>query len=314
MQNNEIKPVNTSTTSNVTNQSIEFKQLSLVFKPPTKPNNSSSRISNPTFVLKFPSVLNIQPNINDKVETTNEQLTIKRGEIRVGRIVYQQGKSIHPSYDGFTPIVVLTKSSKYGSLGPYVLQNEKEQIMENIWQFMKVYETVPQTKAKYSRWNSTIIWDHPAEVHVDNGGKILDSYWSWREKGLINKYPVRYPVGMKNRHTCLYALKEKGGKPLSYIEARKEIYLPIYIELVKKQKQFIELKARLEKGENLLVIEVDGPHQESLAHYKSVYKVGDNFIENDTMLATYSNLQIMLNEGRHPFGHSYCLAMSLMDV
>lgn len=35
--------------------------------------------------------------------------------VRVGRIVNNK----NPSYEGFIPIVVMTKSSKYGDIGPY---------------------------------------------------------------------------------------------------------------------------------------------------------------------------------------------------
>lgn len=56
----------------------------------------------------------------------------KMGEVRVGTRLYNGGKYYDPSYPGFTPIIVLTKSSKYGSLGPYVLRDEKGRIFENI--------------------------------------------------------------------------------------------------------------------------------------------------------------------------------------
>lgn len=36
-------------------------------------------------------------------------------KIRVGTIV----KGKQPSYEGFVPIVVMTRSSKYGAIGPY---------------------------------------------------------------------------------------------------------------------------------------------------------------------------------------------------
>jgi hypothetical protein len=44
------------------------------------------------------------------------------------------------------------------------------------------------------------------------------------------------------------------------------------------------------QGENLLIIEVDGPHQEDLQYYKDKYGVSDNFIENGTMLVTKDNI------------------------
>lgn len=242
--------------------------------------------------------------------------------IRVGTILYNGGKRYDPSLEGFTPILVLTKSSAYGSLGPYVLKDEQGRIMENLYQAAKVYAEVPASKQIYSRYDPTIIWDHPKEQHVslENGNWILEpAYFNWRDKLQNCPYPVRYPVGMQHRHKCLFALAEdKTGTidftPLDYIESRKKIYAPIYIRLVRKEKQYHQLKTRLEKGENLLIMEVDGPHEESLPYYKSTYGMKDDFIENNTMLVTAENIQIMLNDSRHPFGHGYCLAAALLDI
>ena len=55
--------------------------------------------------------------------------------IRVGRRIYTNGKFTDPSYEGFTPIICLTKSTEYGSLGPYELKDEDGRIMENSYQF-----------------------------------------------------------------------------------------------------------------------------------------------------------------------------------
>lgn len=242
--------------------------------------------------------------------------------LRVGRCVYKGVKTPRsdPSYEGFTPIIVLMKGhSKYGELGPYDLVDEKGRIHENIWQFSKVYEKIPKSKQKFSRTTKTIVWDHPAETHIKDG-ELTDEYYKWRKKGMYNKYAVRYPVGFYHRHKCLYALADGAdGKvdvdnQLGYIESRKEIYVKEYCRLVKKEPKFKELKARLEKGDNLLIFEVDGPHQESLQFYKNKYKVDDDFIENGTMVANKDNLKIMLNDTKHPFGHGYCLAMAILDI
>lgn len=235
--------------------------------------------------------------------------------IRVGRCKYQNGKRIDPSYKGFEPIVVLTKSSKYGSIGPYVLKDNKGRIMENLWQFSKVYEEVPASKQYYSRYDNTVIWNWPAEKHFDKD-KYTDEYIAWRTEGMNAEYPIRYPVGMKHRHKCLFSLSVRKGKEkrLNYIEARKEIYLYLYSKLVKRQKQFQQLKEKLEKGKKLLIIEVDGPHEESLGYYKEKYNVKDNFIENDTILVNKKNMNIMLNDEKHSFGHGYCLAITLLDI
>jgi hypothetical protein len=237
------------------------------------------------------------------------------GQVRVGRVIYDnKGVRHDPVYPNFTNIVVLTKSSKYGSISPYVLTDDKGRIMENIWQFSKVYKNVPKTVSRYSRWDDTVIWDYPAEKHVDENDDLLPEYWNWRRKGMNCKYPIRYPVGYKNRKNCLYCIMKKDGKKLDYIEARKKIYLPVYTKLVKKQPQFLELKERLEKGENLLILDVDGPHQESLDYYKEKYNCSNDFIETDSVLVTKENMNIFLNDPKHSFGHGYCLGLALLKI
>lgn len=88
----------------------------------------------------------------------------------------------------------------------------------------------------------------------------------------------------------------------------------MYIKLVKQQAKFLELKERYEQGENLLIIEVDGPHQESLPYYQEKYDVTDNWIEQDSIEINKENIDIMLNDSKHCFGHGYCLAMAILDI
>lgn len=235
--------------------------------------------------------------------------------IRVGTI---KNSNDRVNYEGFIPIVVMTKSSKYGSLSPYELKYNG-MIIENIWQYAKIYKEVPASKQYYSQWDKTIIWDHPAEVHIrskeDGSSEITEEYANWRLKGFNNPYAVRYPVGMKHRHLCMGSILDV-SKPvlLNYVDARKQIYIPYYIHAVKLQSQFQELKQLLKEGKNLLIMEVDGPHEESLGYYKEKYNVKDDFITNKTMLVTKENINIMLNDTKHAFGHGYCLAMALLDM
>jgi len=235
--------------------------------------------------------------------------------IKVGRCKYQGSRRIDPKIDGYKSILVMMKShSKWGVLGPYELKDSSGCIMENIWQSSKVYEYLPAAIERYSRYDPTIIWEYPEETHVKDGKLVTEKYKKWREKLENNLYPVRYPVGFRHRHKCLYSLKNIGGGPLDYIEARKHIYLPCYTELVKKQPKFRELKELLATGQNLLIIEVDGPHEESLPYYKEKYGVDDEFIVDDSVDATAENLKILLNDPKHPFGHGYCLAVALLDL
>jgi hypothetical protein len=241
--------------------------------------------------------------------------------IRVGRRQYSKnGSFTDPSFEGFTPIIVMTYSYKdWYELSPYALKNNKDQILENIWQFSKVYKNVPNYTAFYSRYNKKIIWTHNAETHIDNNGNLTDKYWKWRSKGMNTSNAIRYPVGFKHRHECVYAIEEektdysKISKKLNYIESRKKIYVPLYISLAKKQSKFTKLKKMLNDN-NLLIIEVDGPHEESMNYYKQKYNVSDNFITDSTILVNKKNMNILLNDKKHAFGHGYCLGMALLNI
>ena len=234
--------------------------------------------------------------------------------IRVGTIKYVGGKKCFPKYEKFIPIEVMTPSTAYGDIGPYVLKNDKGQIMENIWQFSKVYKKVPYVKETYSKYDNRIIWEHPPEIHMNKDGSLTSEYWAWREKGMSAKDAIRYPVGRsyKARSSCQYSLWN--DQTLDYVEARKAIYLPVYVEMVKKTNKFKKLKKMLDEGNNLLIMEVDGPRQESLNYYKEIYNVKDDFIKNNTIEVTKENMNIMMNDTKHAFGHGYCLAMALLDM
>ena len=234
--------------------------------------------------------------------------------IRVGR---KKGNKC-PSYPGFKTIQVMMKSySKWHELSPYEL-NDKGQFLKNIWQFSKVYEgTVPKSVQKYSRFDPTVIWEFKKHIQYDpKSSELTDDYLEWRKQGFNNLYAVRYPVGFKFRSNCLFAIKDINEDeivPLDYIESRKEIYSPLYKKFARKEPLYTELLNMLKKGTKLLIVEVDGPHTETLPYYQKQYDVPDNFIENDTMLATKENLDIMLNDTKHPYGHGYCLASALLE-
>jgi len=242
--------------------------------------------------------------------------------IRVGRCTYNEnGKRIDPEIKGFTNIVVLMKSSPYWELSPYYLKDENGVIMENKWQFSKVYPKVPATTQKYSRYDNTVVWKWKEETHIDNYSdsekKFPNSkYLKWRNAGMKNKFAVRYPVGFKNKSNCAYALKTatetEFSDKLGYIDARKQIYIPEYCRLVKRQKKFKQLKRKIAAGENIMIVEVDGPHGESISHYIAKYGVKRDFILNNSMLVEENNIKIMLNDPKHNFGHGYCLAMALL--
>ncbi len=248
------------------------------------------------------------------------QPTISKGKVYVGRRIYKGSKFTDPTLPGCYPVVVMTASTKYGSLSPYELRDPQGVIVENKWQFAKIYLTVPKTCERVSRWDQTIIWQWPEQEHARYGNsqlQILPAYLQWRQAGMAVQKPIRYPVGRKARSECIGALAENpdgslNPQILNYIEARKKIYVPVYSEAVIKQPQFQELQHRVAAGQSLLCIEVDGPHQESLPYYIQKYGVRADFIVNECILAEPGGLDLLLNDPTWPYGHGFCLAALLM--
>jgi hypothetical protein len=244
------------------------------------------------------------------------------GKVRVGRRVYaKNGTFVDPKVENYSTVLCLTKSSPFGAISPYGLCDEQGRNMENIWQFSKVYPRVEATTCCYSRYDKRVIWSHPAEVHVDKNNRLLPAYFEWRRKGMAAKDAIRYPVGFHGRHNCVGAVvsdvsvgqHEEEHKFLDYVESRRQIYLVVYTRLLLKHLMFRKLRQRCLAGENLLIVEVDGPHQETMDYYKERYNVGDDFIVGNTVDVNKESMRILLNDTKHPFGHGYCLAMALLD-
>lgn len=170
-----------------------------------------------------------------------------------------------------------------------------------------------------------MIWKYHKTTFVADG-VVNQEYWKWRHQGMNATDPIRYPVGFDARHKCLGVIWNSidpllndvefdyQGKMLDYVESRKKVYVPQYLEAVENKPRLASLKQKLDKGENLLVIEVDGPHKESMPYYREKYQVSDDFIVRDTILVTPENMKIMLDDEKHPFGHGYCLGMALLGL
>lgn len=239
------------------------------------------------------------------------------GQVRVAK--YFPGKPV-PKMENFKTIWIHIDAKPLGGqLSPYVLRNSQGCLLENLWQFAKVYPSITKQRIPLGRWHQDkIIWEHPAERHLDNGIPT-EAYWQWRNKGMHNDYAVRYPNGYHGRRDAEFSLWPKlGGDPslqrdlndfdqLDYIEARKKIYCALYAELAPTTEHFIKLKNLLASGQNLLICEVDGP--DPLATHPPYDQIS---VEKPGLLTTESNIRLLINDRGKPFGHGYTIAALLL--
>jgi hypothetical protein len=253
--------------------------------------------------------------------------------IRVGRIKYPDFK-VSP-VSGYQTIYVMTNRfpGKFNALSPFYLKDEHGRIMENVWQFSRCFSPVAFKHIKDRGFKDSPLKTTREDkiVHLDSNNNLTPDYFIWRQQGANFPSHIRYSNGFHDKHTAVSAYRELEpivstdsldqvrskidlSCPLNYVESRKQIYIQLYLKLVKIHPLFAELKTMSKSGVNLLIVEVDGPHQESLNYYKMTYNVGDNFIQSHSMEVTQFNIDIMLNDPKHNFGHGYCLAMALADI
>lgn len=282
-------------------------------------------------IVKHQMCANVESsNVNHAVAEYENKIEEAKCKIRVGRIrnANEPGTKI-PITEGYTNIVVTSHNqTKIGhSLSPYKLADSKGRLMENLWQFAKIYPKVhKQTQKDWS-------WDE--EVHMVDG-EPTPEYWEWRQAGMEHDKPIRYPNGFAGKAECDCVLWPKSGKlsdicnpeapmeRLSYIEARKRVYCKLYVMMAKKNEELQKLRAMLDKGNKLQILDVDGPDVSKATSKKKPYTVKAPYDKIPTgaygttsgvgsIEITEENIKLLMEDVDQPFGHGYVLACLLLD-
>lgn len=134
---------------------------------------------------------------------------------------------------------VTSRSNTWGrhfspfNLGPvdlydgYVAKN-----IENAFQFSRVY---------------------PEYSTVD--GVPSAHYWEWAKSGWNESKPIKYPMGVWNKHLYHWW----NGKKLGMLEAQNQIFLPLYKKAVVKTPAFEKLKLFYENAkQDIYLIDFEG--------------------------------------------------------
>lgn len=135
--------------------------------------------------------------------------------------------------------------------------------MENAWQYSKVYHE-----------------------HM-NGDRIALRWIVWARMGWLNRRAVRYPMG-KGAVPC-FSFWE--GQRLGYIEARKRIYGPLYVEAVETHLEFLALREAYRQEKRIILLDYDAYNHKKLG----------------------MSLSDVLNCPERKMGHAFVLAMLLQQ-
>lgn len=146
---------------------------------------------------------------------------------------------------------------------------------ENLWQYSKVYR-------EHMQFDSDLLC-----------GEINSEWFMWHLSGARTKRGIRYPMGKGKKAD----FSKWGNLRLSYIAARKQIYVPEYSKLMLQTPKFRKLKKQFNQGANIVIRDYDT--YDAFKAYK--YKAGER----------HPFLQALNNPDKK-FGHSFCIGMALM--
>jgi len=240
-----------------------------------------------------------------------------RGRVAVAKFDHVARRS--PHRDGFTPVLIhVSPKSPGGALSPFNLRDEFGHILENVWQFSKLYHDVKRQSLPLRR-AGLLLWEHPAEVHADADGMPNAAYWKWRRLGMRNKYAVRYPNGYAGRRDCICAVwsRDAAANPegpladaecLGYVQARKRIYCALYARLAVIHDEFKALLSLLAGGRDLLLVEVDGPAPgRAKSGPLAIVTAEQPWLD----ICDEETVRYLLHDTSAAFGHGYVLATLL---
>lgn len=140
--------------------------------------------------------------------------------------------------------------------------------MENAWQYAKLY---------------------PA--HADADGVPTGEYFAWRDAGWAKSRADRRPMGHLLPLCSLWVVDGE-ERYLDYIEARKEIYIPLYARSVLAGSGIIsDLRARVRGGAKIALADFDG------YDHKSLGMTYDEVVHDPTRRMGHGFVVAMLLEG-----------------
>lgn len=173
---------------------------------------------------------------------------------------------------GGVEVDTTSSSGSYRELSPFVLgpiatylQGVYAQNFENLWQFSKVYK----------KHLGLFEWPSP-------------DWEIWKSKGWRDESPHRYPMSKGAVPEYSYW----NGKKLGYIDARKQIYAPVYAKHVRRTESFKLLKQLYLTSDVIVLRDYDA--------YDHL-KLGMSLVD-------------VINDPNRKMGHAFVLMMILTGV
>jgi hypothetical protein len=131
-------------------------------------------------------------------------------------------------------------------------------------------------------------------VSAEKAKKIND--WWLKQTTPKRRCTIAHP---KNGYTVSHA-EDENGKEYNYVESRKKMYVPRYLEMVNGRGALIECKKEASEGKDLVFVDFDGPRTQE----------GSPICEE----VTVDTLKKYINDTKFPFGHGWVVAAEVAGI
>lgn len=230
--------------------------------------------------LKIPIPLKTQPQIAIDVKKIEKT----KGKIFVGQKRRRGIKGDKDASRENTKNIDVTSGS-FNKLGEYSATTLSPMyigpVKDNDGLICKIFENY---------WQYSKLWKTAGHILPGTQCEPTATWISFRAGGFEEKKGKRHPLPTKKYGYATCSIYN--NKVYDYISSRKAIYVPVYKSLVEKLPIIGEMKKILDSGQNIMIIDGDGPD-------KKKYPNG--------LEMTQKNWDEMIND-KAPFGHGYVVA------
>lgn len=173
--------------------------------------------------------------------------------------------------------------------------------IEDAWQGSKVF-TFHMNGGKFDpKEKKNNYWKNGNKKLNPNGDKWIEEWKKWSEFCRFSGEGLRRRCKIETKDKCINPniplFSYYRGKRLSYVEARKQMYIPWYADLVIKTRSFKYLKNRFDKGISLIILDPDGQARDT-----KILKLNKE------------NMSLKINDSKFVFGHGFVLGCVILGI
>ncbi len=149
-------------------------------------------------------------------------------------------------------------------------------------------------------WQGSKYWAGDAG-HIDSNKKPTPKWFQFRARQFALSKGKRRPLPLKQFGRPIGAIYNEidYSETSGYVRSRKEIYVPIYANLIRNSAAVVAMREMVRVGESVMIIDGDGPP-------RNLYPNG--------MEMTAENWKKMIDDPKYCFGHGYVVAALVAGI